>query len=721
MADIDALEAGWDAVIKESDFQMHPNSEDREGDYLGLYHPSKNTATTFLAPFGRGQGWRTLPKPVSGSKWEREPPREGTEAKFGFPVLDAKGRRIPALDAKRDDVMAQDIIDTDKHESGHEATHSEIEGLYDLSDLSHNQFTNTYEWGHDTTNDPLYPSRLQSRQERRVRENLPEDERWMQVNFPYESQAGFLLDNPNALRSWLKEGSLPNLMAFQNPSRSRDIRSAGHEMAAYTTEYPFHPGYVAGRWLHHPDVPQSAKRKYLQMVEREQKKAGVPEPISGKQIANQLSPKLGWGRRTKALRELMGEPPQNDEAPESKRLLMPPKARIQQNMINAAIGQAYNILAQAGDFNLNPITAREEQHGERVKMATQFAKPLIDAIKRHFKTNDGTLPQTSKKGKRLMDLPEDVRMELGRMQLRQHLANMVAQQNDLVRDEDFLTPKRMWDRERLESEMTPKIHEMVDRDFGGEQPRYARGGAYYDAEDIEAFENFEAKKEALYDEKIEELMATGEFAPFTTTGPFKENKYAYSEYPVESAIEIPAELHSAYQRWAERNGIGLHYNEGENYVKQKTAKQTVPNKRVPKNKAFYDPVTRAIADAFMQQELNVQGRSNFSPQGRKPGLQTTPKQDPAPKGKKWGGDLFSGEVGSEYGKKGFYKLGQDYINTTDRNPNTFEEWLNRGQERVPLNWLLGKVAQDRLNEIKDRKRKENDERIRREREARGED
>ena len=63
MADIDALEAGWDAVIKESDFQMHPNSEDREGDYLGLYHPSKNTATTFLDHLEGGKDGALYPNP----------------------------------------------------------------------------------------------------------------------------------------------------------------------------------------------------------------------------------------------------------------------------------------------------------------------------------------------------------------------------------------------------------------------------------------------------------------------------------------------------------------------------------------------------------------------------------------------------------------------------------------------------------------------------------
>lgn len=719
--------AVWDAIIKESDFQMFTNQEDHKGDYLGLYNPSNNKATTFLSPFGGGSGWRTLPRPVSGSKWEREPPREeGSEMNLGSPVVDAKGRRIPALDARRDDVMAQDIIDTDKHESGHEATYTTINDQFRDSNRLHQDITDSWSSGNDyNKNDPLYTQSLLDRQKKKETKEQGV-EAWRNVNFPYESMAGFLLDNPNALQAWLKgeEGITDSqMMAFQNPTaRWGSRQNSAHELAAFTTEFPFHPSYAMGLWLNHSDVPQAAKRKYLQGVEREQKKAGVAEPISGKQIADQLSPKLGWwGRRTEALRGLMGEPPQSDEAPESKRLLMPPKARIEQNMINAAIGQAYSILGQAGDFTMDPIASRDEQHATRVKMATKFAKPLIDAIKRHFKTNDGTPPEDSQKGKRLMDLPEDLRMELGRMQLRGILANMVSQQNDLVEDEDFITPAMMLDADRVSNEMSPKIHEIIDRDFGGERPRYATFDHLDDEEDIEAYESYEAKRNALMDEKIEELMNSGEFTPFTNKSPFKENRYSYSENPSDSAIELPHDLKPAYQRWADRNGIDLHYFGGDDYVKQKVAKRGTARKRVPKNKAFYDPVSRAIADAFMQREYDIEAQSHYPQTGRKPRLEATINQSRMPRGKKWGGDLFSGEVGSEYGKKGYYKLGHDYRNSTNDTPSSLEEWLNREQERVPLNWLLGKVAQQRLDEISDRKRKENDERIRREREARGED
>jgi hypothetical protein len=714
--------AVWDAIIKESDFQLRNDNADREGDWLGLYVPSKNTATTFLAPFAAGDGWRTLPKPVNGL-FEREPRTEELEEWASPPLVrDAEGRPIPALDARRDDVMAQDIIDTDKHETGHEATYHDIHHDRWATRHLHHQILDRWEGAGDYEKDSLYPESLQDTQAKKEREQRGMDS-WKPTNYPYESMAGFLLDNPKALQAWLKgeEGMTDSqLMAFQNPTARNNPSAAAHEMAAYTTEFPFHPSYAAGLWLNHTDVPQAAKRKYLQMVEREQKKAGVAEPISGKQIADQLSPKLGWGRRTQALRELMGEPPQSDDAPESKRLLMPAKARIQQNMINAAIGQAYSILGQAGDFTMDPIASREDQHATRVKMATKFAKPLIDAIKRYFKTNDGTLPEDSQKGKRLMDLPEDLRMELGRMQLRGILANMVGQQHDLVDDKDFLTPAMMLDADRVFNEVSPKIHEMIDRDFGGEKPRYARAGMWSDdsAEDIEAYDSYQAKREAIFDEKIEELMNSGEFTSFTNTAPYKENRYGFSEYPLDSAIELPEDLKPAYRRWAERNGINLHYYEGDEYLKQKVAKRGKARKRVPKNKAFYDPVSRAIADAFMQRENKVEARSNFSPSGRKPGLEMTVNQDRMPRGKKWGGELFSGEVGSEYGGKGYWG---DYTDTTNETPNSLEEWLNREQKRIPLNDLLDKVVQERLSEIADRKRKENDERIRREREARGDD
>lgn len=361
---------------------------------------------------------------------------------------------------------------------------------------------------------------------------------------------------------------------------------------------------------------------------------------------------------------------------------------------------------------MDPVAGRQEQHATRVKQATKFAKPLIDAIKRHFKTNDG-------QGQTIKDLPEDVRMELGRMQLRQHLANMVAQQNDLAIDESYVSPKKAFDYERLNSLLDEKM-----KDFG-ERPHYVDSrfdySGYVDedehARDSAAYEAYKDKQEEMRQEIINELMASGNYQAYTgRDSPFKQRGWGNDEK--EGAIEIPRDYRQAFERWANAQGIEFnpHIWGVENYVKLKGPVQTgVKRKRVPKPKALYDPVTRAIADAFMLSQYEAHLDDSYANP-----LQLEQK-DPEYKGSKWGGELFSGEVGSEYGIKGYYNLGHDYVDTTKRSPRDFRDYLNWEENRVPLNWLLGKVAQKRLDDIADRKRKENDERIRREREARGDD
>jgi len=714
--------AVWDAIVKDditdrpmNDFEIRRPTEDGSGDYLGHYRSWDGKALTFLEPFAQGSGWRSLPKPESGSKWEREPPREGSEMSVGPLVEDAEGRPIPAFEPKRDRVLGMDILDTAMHEGGHQATYDEI-GRARRAAKDAQPF-DYWEYGGDIDDDPLYPKELLANQQKQAKREFNQNERgkegsdeaWDRTS-PYESMAGFLLDNPGALRAWLK-GDANALAIGAGVHPDRDFRSSGDELSAYITEFPHHPGYTRGKWLMHSNVPQSLKRKYLQAVERAQKKAGVEEPIEGKSLAGQISPNLGWGKRTRNLREIMGNPPESRDAPESKRLLMPAKERIQQNMINAAIGQAYSILTTAGDFQMDPVAGREQQHATRIKQATKFAKPLIDAIKRHFKTSDGTLPEDSQKGKRLMDLSEDIRMELGRMELRQHLANMVAQQNDLVEDKSYVSPRRRFRDEHLSSLLEEKMKPF------GERPRYVdrtfEWSNYVDEDeynrDKAAYDAYSDKMEEMRQEIINELMASGEYEAYTgRDSPFKRRGYGEDEK--DSAVEIPNDFRQAFERWA--NAQGIEFNPRvwgvENYVKLKGPTQVgVARKRVPKPKALYDPVTRAIADAFMQSDYDATMRGNYAPP------LNLEQKNPDYEGSKWGGELFSGEVGSEYGTKGYYNTGSDYFDTSKRSPNDFRDYLNWEQKRVPLNWLLGKVAQDRLNEIAERKRQEDYERRKR--------
>lgn len=675
-----------------NDLRIRRPTDDGSGDYLGYYTHGNKRAYTFLEPFAQGSGWRPLPTDV---KFESAPFEEDAPDPW---LRDERGNRVPALSPQRDRVLGMDILDTAMHEAGHQATFQEIEDAIDEAKLNTSRNTT---WSQESsgrdgwTEDSLYPIRLRNQQvedRKRQLEALGEvigrNDLWA---YDYESLAGLLLDNPEAMKEWLKGTEEMNALsqsAFNHPEM--DLRSSGHEKAAYAVEYPNHPGYVAGKWLMHSDVPQAAKRKYLQAVERAQKKAGVQEPIEGKALASQISPNLGWGKRTRNLRQIMGNPPENRDAPESKRLLMPAKERIQQNMINAAIGQAYAILARAGDFRMDPVAGRVEQHAERVKQATNYAKPLINAIKRYFKTNDG-------QGQTLQDLPEDVRMELGRMELRQHLANMVAQQFELEPDREN-NPTAVWDSDRLDN--------LVAERMGGEFP--PRPGW-----DFEGTEEEKAQAEATYRDfwdryKAEQVKMIGELmnsGPFEVWGeeqsPFPETRYDYSDYARDNAIEIPYGWQDAYQKWLVENDIPYHHWGGDTHVKLKgPVKRTTPMKRVPKPKYEYDPVTRAIADAFMMSEYDVIGDGQYR-SSSKPHIKGRSLR-PNFQGKKWGGELFSGEVGPMRG--GLSQYGRLHMNdTTDSQISSLKEFMDNNKKRINLNQLLDYSVQRRLNEIASQK------------------
>ena len=715
--------AVWDAIIKEvrgsdeepkgrffsrefpygdpnaypdNDLRIRRPTDDGSGDYLGYYTHRDGKAYTFLEPFAQGSGWRPLPTDVKfeSAKFDENAPDPW--------LRDKRGNRVPALSPQRDRVLGMDIMDTAMHEGGHQATHQEID---DAIDQAKHAIAGKTTWSSDSygqrdgqTEDPLYPRGLRNQQVRAFTDKVGEGENRSR-EYEYESLAGLLLDNPQAMKEWLKGTDQMNalsLSAFNNPEMQLD--SSGHEKAAYTVEYPNHPGYAAGKWLMHTSVPQAMKRKYLLAIERAQKAAGVKEPIAGDGIARQISPNLGFGRRTAVLREIMGNPPENRDAPESKRLLMPAKERIQQNMINAAIGQAYGILAQSGDFRMHPIAGRVEQHGERVKQAKNFAKPLIDAIKRHFKTSDG-------QGESLKDLPEDLRMELGRMQLRQHLANMVAQQFEMEADREN-DPRKLWD----EYQIADKVNERMMEKHGPMPMRYDIWDHSHMSEDERDEANIPYHRwfeERVNEEVavIDEMMNSGPFTTWDSNGksPYLENRYDYSDDPRDNAIEIPYEYRSSFREWAERKGVDLHHWGGDEYVKLKgPVKRTTPMKRIPKPKFEYDPVSRAIADAFMLSEYDVKGEGRYSSSDA-PTLDGRILQ-PNVQGKKWGGELFSGEVAPMRGHKGISPWHRNLTDSTDENITSLREYMKKNTRRIGLNDLLAGIAQERLEEVQRQKR-----------------
>ena len=139
---------------------------------------------------------------------------------------------------------------------------------------------------------------------------------------------------------------------------------------------------------------------------------------------------------------LLGEMPESDwqpvRNPDAERLLLPPQERIYRNLRNAILQQGAGILDESGAYatdptGMTPSTYYDENTGpRRKKMAEEFTSEAMSALDNHFKdvlAGNAPVPKT------IADLPDNVKGELGRLQLRRILAGQVGDQTRLTGDD----------------------------------------------------------------------------------------------------------------------------------------------------------------------------------------------------------------------------------------------------------------------------------------------
>ena len=388
---------------------------DDEGEHTGEYIGGKNVtryltprdvkSTNFLSPLKQGRGWRhnsaLLPDESNYNTWE--------------------GQTIGGL------------LDTISHEDTHDATQAEIKAAARNSGkfLPRRKIVDKYE-GRGPRGRQLdaESARLMS---------LLDDERKQRRD----------------IKSPRKGDEAPRFV------RPQTDRSAYDEMAAYTGEYPQNPGYAMGRWLMHGNVEQENRRKALQEIAAAQKKWGM-DPINAKKMIEHLNPKYRH-RITGETKRIMGpiprrRPPfgqddgwQPTQEVSAQRLLFPPEERIYRNLRNAILGQTGSVMANSGMFAGDPAgyMNRDARYAERLKGAKSLGGEALSALDSYFKqVNEGeeAAPRS------ISDLPESLRGELGRLELRRILANQVADQHRLVDDEDWENPDNA-----LREEWRPKM------------------------------------------------------------------------------------------------------------------------------------------------------------------------------------------------------------------------------------------------------------------------
>ncbi len=405
--------------------------------------PRELAQAVYLSPFAEGSGWRTGRAPEKPNKsfyqwkggenestWADPSAYDEDYGKAGkwrnqLDVFDEDGDIVQEASMGREsyeqdmedynrrhsewlDEVEPDIIDTIVHEMGHRAT----QGALNRIKLDPRYASNTrFDRGFDnptTRSDKI------------------------------SDKMAFLMDNPAAMKHILREPAILNPTQGQTKKWGRSP-SAWHERAAYTSEYPQNPGYAMGKWLHHRDVEQEQRRKHLEMVEAAQKKWGIEDPINAKRMASALKPGGKWGMNTTELRRIMGIPPERrppigmDEGwtptpePEAERLLLPPQERIYRNLRNAIINQGAGILSDSAMYETDPegYLNRPDRPAGRRKAALELSGDALRALDSHFDevvAGNAPLPRT------IADLPENIKGEIGRLELRRILASMVADQ-----------------------------------------------------------------------------------------------------------------------------------------------------------------------------------------------------------------------------------------------------------------------------------------------------
>lgn len=409
---------------------------------------------TGLDRVAEGAGWTQNTRAPQSMRYENipvgEPEDNNPPVRIGKPVYeppleDGADEDDPSIAdwMKQYDEWEPDAIRSLSNTIRHEAGHGATKNLYDMVRDTGNQ--RSTEWRPLAQNNRSVERPNQDKEEAKTMRMLAE------------------LDDSRLATRRLKEPSYLDPM-FRRGEKEFWGPSAWHEYAAYLAELPNHPSYALGKWLKHSHVEQAQRRSALKRLAEAQKKWGE-EPIDWKKIAGAFSPKADyWDRKEKKqVTDIMGDYPQlrppmplgervddSDWQPEysdpekAKKFLMPAGERIYRNLREAIVGQSYGTLAAAKDFDVDPegIANQDKYQSARVKMAEKHGASALKLLNQHFaKVRQGKeqIPQTIK------DLPENLRGEIARLELRRILAEQVGEQNMMMPDTDWQDPDKTLD------------------------------------------------------------------------------------------------------------------------------------------------------------------------------------------------------------------------------------------------------------------------------------
>ena len=266
---------------------------------------------------------------------------------------EAAGRPIPERDDAWEQELIRQIIGTDMHESGHEATSAEINRIRPASQEK--------------------PASLLS--VLRERNRRPSDSATM---YQQADQGAIYIgadtENLPSLR-YKQRGGYEQLLPSQE--------SAFDERAAFTTQFPFHPNAALARWLNHRNVGRNERQKIrtrLGVNEREARTATEMGPIG--------------------IREDFPDPESSIHAAEMNelvsRFLIPAKDRVQTNLIEAVLGQVGDINLLSGDFLNDEMTASSSSrlNGKPPRSSTRLGATSANYPKANIRRRWPTFPKT---------------------------------------------------------------------------------------------------------------------------------------------------------------------------------------------------------------------------------------------------------------------------------------------------------------------------------------
>lgn len=326
------------------------------------------------------------------------------------------------------------ILGTDRHEAGHSATQSEINRWY----------------APDTT------LRREPTLDRGRRYSTANS--WSQVKGDdVEARLARILDDPKAAFAYRQPPtSFPNINVTHRRKDSNPQREGAHERAAFTVQSPFDPAYALTRWLHHRNVGVNERKVAMRRLIEARKRAGMDTEglerkekkglnwrfqgnIPGERLAYAVAnnPPIDWRdpqnpdlSYNAGYPNLFGMEHLGPREEITNKFLIPARERIRGNLTEAFLGQVYDWMQESGQFEQD----RRLQNATvpmRMKAVERVARPMLKPLNAYL-DSISVDPETGESEglpKTLMDLPEEFRMELGRLMLRRRLAEDFKRQN----------------------------------------------------------------------------------------------------------------------------------------------------------------------------------------------------------------------------------------------------------------------------------------------------